>query len=872
MAISIDGTLVVDETTGTQHAGSGSDSTSNDIDIAGGSVSLPTEFEAVLTDLSLSSTSAISAAVSGASAEDSSGTAMISGIPAQSTDLAWTDSAGAAFNGADSGLTTTDGTPILLFTYAGDNNVLLGRTGGANGPVVFAAYLDTGGEDAGATEAKVWLVQFESLTNPLPGNPDEPVSPSDIIFISVSQQLTFNLSGAPSGQNLFLMYGDAKDTSVAGDEVAIVVTASNAPSGGTVNTGQGGGGTTLGNFNQMLDPGEGLTFTFVTNAEPDFTVPNLSATEANLASSIQFEGLEGATSATFTVVQNQPSSKSSTLTIRAFNTETGVNAEKGANFVPGYADDTNVNVTSVVVTDANGDVVNLTVNDVGNGDLQIVGVKAGYTIVYTTDGDHNRVEIDNTGTKNGRTGAAFDIGGFSLISSVAEPFKFSALTFEDDAPSLAFGNMIGTGTALAQTGFWAMDAGADGLDADALEISLTTATLVRPDNSTDAMTFTFDEDAGSPDVNGDYHFSGTLTGDFDDNGSTDPARGFTLTAFDDGHYELLMDEAFGSSVTLDTANGALRAGGPDSVQTLVIPKPPAVPITDVVFFSAKPALTFGAAISADLDEDETALELAAPLYIDFTRGMNVSTSGIGVANNLLEGDANAAIGGTDESFIVNPEILVASMEVFVDNSVQGYSFTGGERLYYRVFYDDGSFDADYTLVGTNLGLPNKGQATSFVIDGGSLLIDAVQLTMAKGDVKIPHIVFATEATSLASDILLAFSATVTDGDGDSATSTFAANLNANDLTGGSDFVLAGLALQQDSFNIDLASDKTTYQVAAGFEVGSDLLVLIGLTPNLVDIDNSGGDSIVSITETAGGEVTTVTVVGVDLTSADIVQG
>jgi hypothetical protein len=210
--------------------------------------------------------------------------------------------------------------------------------------------------------------------------------------------------------------------------------------------------------------------------------------------------------------------------------------------------------------------------------------------------------------------------------------------------------------------------------------------------------------------------------------------------------------------------------------------------------------------------------------------------------------------------------------VFVDNSVQGYSFTGGERLYYRVFYDDGSFDADYTLVGTNLGLPNKGQATSFVIDGGSLLIDAVQLTMAKGDVKIPHIVFATEATSLASDILLAFSATVTDGDGDSATSTFAANLNANDLTGGSDFVLAGLALQQDSFNIDLASDKTTYQVAAGFEVGSDLLVLIGLTPNLVDIDNSGGDSIVSITETAGGEVTTVTVVGVDLTSADIVQG
>ena len=51
---------------------------------------------------------------------------------------------------------------------------------------------------------------------------------------------------------------------------------------------QGGGPTTLGVFNQMIDPGETMVFTFVTNPNSGSTVPNLSQGEADSELNIQF--------------------------------------------------------------------------------------------------------------------------------------------------------------------------------------------------------------------------------------------------------------------------------------------------------------------------------------------------------------------------------------------------------------------------------------------------------------------------------------------------------------------------------------------------------------------------------------------------------
>jgi hypothetical protein len=151
---------------------------------------------------------------------------------------------------------------------------------------------------------------------------------------------------------------------------------------------------------------------------------------------------------------------------------------------------------------------------------------------------------------------------------------------------------------------------------------------------------------------------------------------------------------------------------------------------------------------------------------------------------------------------------------------------------------------------------------------GGRIIDAVQLTMDTGTIKIPFIEFVTETDNLANDLRLDFLATLTDKDGDSVSDAFSTDLNANEIGGAFDFLLAGLTGEQDSFNVDLASARNDYQVS-GFESGSDKLLFIGdAAAGVPSIDNSGDDAVVTVSE-SGGQTTTVTLVGVDIQSSDI---
>ncbi len=345
-----------------------------------------------------------------------------------------------------------------------------------------------------------------------------------------------------------------------------------------------------------------------------------------------------------------------------------------------------------------------------------------------------------------------------------------------------------------------------------------------------------------------------------------------------------------SSTTTDTATGGLGAGGPDPVQTLFIPPAPAVPTETVVFFSAKISAT-AAAIATGIiggvtDPTEASLEGINPpttlaSFID-PRNMNVSTAGIGVDNNNLNGygasgdlaiiDDPVGSQPSDDSFVVNPGTLVDKVRVFIDNSVTGYDYTGGERLQYRIFYEDGSASAYTTVVG-DLG---KGALPKFFeIDGAGKKIDAVQLTMLYGEIKIPNIQFVTLTESLAKDIGLDFTASLTDKDGDTVSSNFSADLFTNKAASATfDYELIGMALAKDAFDVDLASTRNDYRIS-GFDTAAgarDTIVLIGdATASVTTINNAGADSIVTITET-GGQITTITVVGVDLQSGDFIFG
>ncbi|MDT9673518.1 hypothetical protein F6R97_02475 [Pseudomonas sp. JV414] len=902
MAIEITGEdVVLDETPGLQNATAtpppAGDADDNDILVA----SLPSDFSTRLT--ALAAGTATGAALSGytGAVGDTGSDAFTVTDGATITDISFVDSAGAPLNGVDSGLDTLDGTSILLYTDT-NNNILLGRAGSATGAIVFAAYIEETGSPV--TGGKIWTVEYQPLKHPDGTNPDDSLNLLDKVFVGTSQDLEFSLANAPSGQNLFLMFTTADPTVVdvggvlritdptiiaTGKDPANQSTGVNITTGDTINTSQAAGPTTFGTNSQMITEQEGIRYSFVTGARQDLTIPNLDQNEADVEANIDFTDVVNANKASFDVVQLQ-SGKTAVVKISAFSTA----VESGTTFIDGYANDSPVEITSVSVinistglviesSDGPEDDPAIAITFDADGVATITGVKAGYRIEYTTTDEHNRVLIENGAALDarGNTHADFDIGGFKLLQTAVTTAEIgSQIVFEDDGPALAFGNLIGTGSVLPQTGFWSNSAGADGLDAAGLDISVNSQfTLVRPNNTTTTGTATLTEVVPSPDGNGAYQFAGTLTGDFDNNADTaDTTVDYTLTAFDDGSYALDLVQGFSSTVVLSTADGSLAAGGPDPVRTLLIPdtNDPTIPSAseEVVFFSAK-ALASTTDILAGIGlgaPDPTEAELQTtplPSYID-PRSMNVSTSGIGVANNVLQGDNLVAIGATDESFVVNPESLVTAMKVFIDNSVAGYN-TATEDLYYRIYYEDGT-TSDLIEVNTLTPEP-RGQVSFLIEQEGSLLIDAVQLTMGRGDIKIPVIQFIQETESLASDIQLTFNATVTDRDGDSASSTFDANLFANDLAGAFDYTLVGTDDELDAFNVDLSFDENLYQIT-GFDTDANLrdtLVLNGDQSAVVQIDTSGADSIVTVTET-GGDVTTITLVGVDLLSSDIVLG
>ena len=542
----------------------------------------------------------------------------------------------------------------------------------------------------------------------------------------------------------------------------------------------------------------------------------------------------------------------------------------------GHAVILSLNGTVVEGRTATSDLLVFTVSVAANGVVTLDQIRAVVHPNATNPDDSRSLNSDNLVTL---TASITDKDGDSVPATLNIGQN---LVFRDDGPTLAFGNLIGTGSVLAQSGFWNMATGADGLGAAGLDISLVNGqfTLIRPDNTTTTGTGTLSELGQSPDVNGAYQFAGTLTGDFDNDGAADDTVDYTLTAYADGRYALDLVQGFSTTIVLSSANGSLAAGGPDSVRTLLIPQTsnPAIPSTseEIVFFSAK-ALASTADILTGIglgapDPTEAALQTnPLPGYID-PAAMNVSTSGIGVANNVFQGDNLAAISAADESFVINPESLLTGMKVFIDNSVAGYN-TATEDLYYRIYYADGTFS---DRIEVNTLTPEAGGQVSFLVEkAGTTLIDAVQLTMGRGDIKIPVIQFIQQSENLASDVQLAFSATLTDKDGDSATSTFDANLFANDPANAPfDFSLAGTIGEQDAFNIDLSVNQNRYQVT-GFDVGSgvqDKLVLNG-DPNAVvqPINNIGADSVVTVAE-AGGQTTTITVVGAHIQNTDIFFG
>ncbi len=441
------------------------DADDNDIDVA----LLPSEFSSRLIAFNMDpTTEALGAALSGYTGGADEGDAIFTVTATDGgeiTGILFADADGNPIVGVDTEAQTLDGNNIFLYSDPENDNILIGREGNGttadpNGDIVLAAYIEEEVITEGQViDGKLWVVQYEPIKHPGVGDPDddEPFDLFGNVFVASTTTLEFSLQNAPSGQNLFLMFTEENPTTFDDNGTTrisnpTIVATGKAPAneseegvelqdGDTINSSQAGGPTTFGTNNQMINEGQGIVYSFVTGANQDYTIPNLSQTEADVEAFIDFTDTFEARSAMFDVVQLQ-SGKTAVVQISAFDTE----VESGVNFIDGYADDTSVAILEVVVRDEFGNILEHSdgsVNDPGieisivSGVATVSGVEADTTIEYTTDGDHNRVLIENAGDGKGKDSADFDIGAIQLTNVTTDSESLQGqFIIEDDGPGV----------------------------------------------------------------------------------------------------------------------------------------------------------------------------------------------------------------------------------------------------------------------------------------------------------------------------------------------------------------------------------------------------------------------------------------------------
>lgn len=479
MAITLGSSVTVDESDGLQNGGSGGpggDSDDNDHPVNPATLAgLPSPFATAL----VGAGAFLDGALSGYNGSNTGVNAFSFAIP-DATGMGFTDALGADLNNSVSGLFTTSGLEIRLYTDGSNNNIMYGMVNGGPGvgSVAFAAYLEETGSPLSG--AKLWMMQYMAIDHPVTTDPDDSLSLLNNVYVSIDQAVKFSFANAPSGQNLFLMIGNA--------DSGIVVTGKNPANqsagvavnmGDTVNTSQGGGSTTIGTNNQMVDAGEGMYLTYVNNPAPNYTIPNLDQGEADIEGNIDFSSLKMTNGGGFDISQLQKA-KSATVKVTALETN-GTSAD----FINNTVTNSKVDITSIEVrlgstvieslgtaSDVNSAGISISIVD---GVATIIGVKVGYTILYRTTDQHNRVLIENA--PSGAAKASFDIGGVSLLDSNRTTDEIGSLmNFEDAGPSISQAAPVDTATVNTQ------DADTKGVLTDSASTSFAAAFSVGSSN------------------------------------------------------------------------------------------------------------------------------------------------------------------------------------------------------------------------------------------------------------------------------------------------------------------------------------------------------------------------------------------------------
>lgn len=359
------------------------------------------------------------------------------------TGLGFSDANGADLDGDSSGLFTTNGSEIYLFSDPTNNNIVYGSTDPNLDfntfdatSIAFVLHLaETGDPVSGAT---VEVVQYKPLNQGDDGNDhDSPLDLTNKIFVTASGEIEFSeFADTPPGQQLWSGFGPTTGTA---DDPDILVTGINpdpdSPSAGDrVNVSTTG----LGENSQAVGQFEGLRIDFVNG----LFFPN--QTQADSPVTLEYDDHFESGGAGWSPVQVNPGNPN--IRVDAKITAWDVTGDwEGQAFFDQLGSQTAVNIASVQVFDETGVLIEDTADpgiddpDVSvtiTGNIaEVIGLKEDYLVKFRTETPNmDRFTIENISSNSK---LSFDVGNILNLEAAADTDEVgSRIFFEDDGPTI----------------------------------------------------------------------------------------------------------------------------------------------------------------------------------------------------------------------------------------------------------------------------------------------------------------------------------------------------------------------------------------------------------------------------------------------------
>jgi len=347
------------------------------------------------------------------------------------------------------------GTEQISLFASGDDNVVFGRIGGADGDIVLVIAIDeTKDSDGFVTAANLWMAQFAPIVDHEQNlvDVDDALDLDGLIYLGsdfdTTQEIPFeNFAGVKSGQDAFAPVADTDPNSTT--DVELIVTGFAGSTVGTVNVSTQGLGTNA----QHVDKGESIRVDIVTGQD---TSHALEAAYVHDAANIDYDNHVDAVHASFEIEQLNPNNTPATVSVFAYQDEDtdagGPDSAdyQGTQFPTKAITDPGTPVTidadDVIILDASDNDITQDFLDrggtiVADGQgVKITGLLAHEQVSFSTDNvEFDRFVVTNTSTIKGPS--TFDVGEIDVTvleggSGTEYAELGSHLIYEDDGPNI----------------------------------------------------------------------------------------------------------------------------------------------------------------------------------------------------------------------------------------------------------------------------------------------------------------------------------------------------------------------------------------------------------------------------------------------------